>query len=446
MIESCYLLTIPSYLGIYNLKGPAMMLKCVKKILIILPLILISVLAIAQTTTPAPIQAEQPSIVPTAPNIDAAAYVLMDANSGKIIAEKNMDQRRPPASLTKMMTLYLAFQELQSGTVQLDSKVRVSKKAWQMGGSKMFIRVGNDVTLENLIQGIIVDSGNDACVATAEYIAGSEDAFVNMMNAEAKALGMNNTHYDDCTGMPHEDHYATAHDLAILARAIILNFPQYYQFFQQKWFTYNGIRQPNRNRLLWRYPGADGLKTGHTNAAGFCLVASAKKDNMRLITVILGAPTDEARSDDSIQLLTYGFRFFETNLIKQAGSIIASPRVWYGAEKTVPATVAQDFYVTTPRNQFQLIKTETMTQDDLIAPINKGQAVGNIEALLNGEVIASQPLIASIAVAKGGIWRKSVDHVAHLFHGWFKKPATTKATPVTQANTITPQLSTKAAS
>ena len=280
----------------------------------------------------------QPLLVATPPTINAKAYVLMDANSGQILAQKNMDQKQPPASLTKMMTLYVISHALQNGTIKLDDQVPVSEKAWRMSGSKMFIKVGTTVSVEDLIQGIIVDSGNDACVALAEYIGGSEQGFADMMNAETKALGMQNTHFLNSTGLPEgenfqTDHYSTAHDLAILGYALIRDFPEYYPWYKQKWFTYNKIKQPNRNRLLWRYPNADGLKTGHTDEAGFCLVSSAQSDNMRLIAVVLGAPTDEARATDSIHLLDYGFRFFTTHVIYKANTPIANVRVWNGKKQ-----------------------------------------------------------------------------------------------------------------
>ncbi len=382
--------------------------------------------------------ASLPTIIPAAPNINAKAYVLMDATSGKILASKNMDQRLPPASLTKLMTIYLTFQALKTGSISLNSKVTVSKKAWKMGGSKMFIRVGKQVTIDKLIQGVIVDSGNDACVQLSEYVGGSENAFVQMMNQEAQLLGMKNTHYTDSSGLPHPNHYATAHDLALLTQAIIRDFPQYYHYFGQKWLAYNGIRQPNRNRLLWRYPGADGLKTGHTTQAGYCLIGSALKNGMRLISVVMGTPTDEARSDDSIRLLTYGFRFYESHLIFQAGSAIASPRVWFGSASTVPAGVTQDLNITLPRGQFQKIQTTIKPDNNLKAPIKKGQTIGSVILTQNKQQIESVPLVALNSISKGGIFSRSMDHVTHLFHGWFGSDGSkTKNVSLTSQTTTT---------
>jgi serine-type D-Ala-D-Ala carboxypeptidase (penicillin-binding protein 5/6) len=361
----------------------------------------------------------QPSIIPSPPAINASAYVLMDANSGKILASKNMDQKLPPASLTKMMTMYVVSQQLANGNIKIDDNVRISKVAWKMGGSKMFVKVGNQVPVKDLIQGIVVDSGNDACVAMSEYVAGSQDSFTEMMNTQAKNLKMNDTNFTDCTGLSHPNHYSSAHDLALLAQAIINNYPEDYKWYSQKWFTYSGIKQPNRNRLLWRFPGTDGLKTGHTDKAGFCLVASAKKDNLRLISIVLGAPSDEARAQDSIKLLTYGFRFFQSKLLYKANETISKQRVWAGQNKTVPVGVVSDFYATVPFGQFQNIKTAVKANENLTAPIKKGQEVGQIIVTLQGKQIAQTPLLALSDDPQGGMWRRSVDYVAKIVHGWF---------------------------
>ncbi|MBX9705272.1 MAG: D-alanyl-D-alanine carboxypeptidase, partial [Gammaproteobacteria bacterium] len=251
-------------------------------------------------------------IVPSPPDIDAKAYVLIDANSGKVLATSNADARRQPASLTKLMTIYIAFRELAAGHIQLTDQVTISENAWKTGGSRMFVGVGSKVPLEDLLQGAIVASGNDSTTALAEYIGGTEPVFVQMMNQQAKQLGMNDTNYTDATGLPNPDHYSTANDLAKLANAIVHNFPQYYHYFGEKWFTWNGIRQPNRNRLLWRDDGVDGMKTGHTDEAGYCLIGSAQENGMRLISVVLGAPSENGRIEDSESLLKYGFRFYET--------------------------------------------------------------------------------------------------------------------------------------
>lgn len=360
-----------------------------------------------------------PAIVPAPPNINAKAYVLMDVNSGKIIAQKNMDQRVSPASLTKMMTLYLISQALHTGTIKLDDQVLISKEAWKMGGSKMFVKVGHRVPVKDLLQGIIVASGNDACVAMSEFVAGSQDVFTEMMNTQAQALGMSNSHFTDCTGLPNEDHYSTAHDLATLARALVLNFPEYYSWYKQKWFTYNGIRQPNRNRLLWRYPEADGIKTGHTKAAGFCLVSSAVKNGMRMLAVVMGAPMDETRANDSIHLLNYGFRFFRSYAIYQPDKVISNVRIWFGSQKWLPVGAQDGVYVTVPRGQFKNGKIVIQTQNNLRAPISAGQTIGNVVVLSQNQPIIQVPLVALTKVGKGGFFSRSIDHFEHLFHGWF---------------------------
>jgi D-alanyl-D-alanine carboxypeptidase (penicillin-binding protein 5/6) len=367
----------------------------------------------------------RPNIIPKSPKLPAKAYVLMDANSGQILVQKNMDQKLPPASLTKMMTLYLISQALQNGTITINDKALVSKKAWRMHGSKMFLGAKTRVSVRNLIQGIVVASGNDATVVMAEYIAGNESDFVEMMNAQAKALGLKNTHYVDSSGVSEsKEHVTTAHDLALLARALIVDFPDYYaSWYKQKWFKYNGIRQPNRNRFLWRYEGADGIKTGHTSQAGFCLVSSAEKNHTRLIAVILGAKSDERRFFESKVLLDYGFRFYDTYLVYQAGSAIAMPRVWYGATKTVPIGITQDLYVTVPAGQFQAVQTQIMVIKNIKAPIAKGQSVGEVVVTLKDEQIVSQSLIALHDDARGSLWRRMIDHIVHFFYDWFHHSA-----------------------
>lgn len=371
-----------------------------------------------------------PSIIPSPPALNAKAYVLMDANSGNIIAQKNMDQKLAPASLTKLMTLYLTFQALQNGSIKLTDKVLTSKQAWQMGGSKMFIKVGTEVPVEDLIQGVIVDSGNDACVALSEFVGGSESSFVNMMNQQAQLLGMTNTHYADSTGLPKPDHVATAHDLALLTRAIIINFPDYYKYFNQKWFKYNNITQPNRNRLLWRFDGADGLKTGHTDDAGFCLISSALRNGMRLISVVMGTPTDETRASESIQLLTYGFRFFKTNLIYQAGNPITTQKVYFGSPGNVNIGVSQDLYVTQPNGQFNNITAKLQLPKKLQAPLNKNDSIGQISILREDQTLTTVPLVALNPIKKAGIIKRGIDHISNLFHGWFGSDTTIKTIPV----------------
>jgi D-alanyl-D-alanine carboxypeptidase (penicillin-binding protein 5/6) len=359
---------------------------------------------------------EMPTINPIPPSLQAAAYILIDAQSGKIITQQNATVKRAPASLTKMMTLYVVSSALKSGQIRLDTEVPISEDAWRMGGSKMFVKVGQNVKVRDLIQGIIVDSGNDACVAMAEYLGGNEPSFASMMNQQAQELGMKNSHFTDSTGMPHPDHYTTAQDLAILARALIAHFPEYYGWYKEKWFTYAGIRQPNRNRLLWRDSSVDGIKTGHTEEAGFCLVASAKKDDTRLISVVLGDPSDSARASDSQALLNYGFHFFETHVVYNAGSAVENVSVLKGQKPTVSAGVVKNLYVTLPVNQYKNIVVTKDIPKNLSAPIKKGQVIGKIVIKLNNEVIATQPLVALEEDPQGGIWTRIKDSIRMMWN------------------------------
>lgn len=356
----------------------------------------------------------QPMLTPTAPNVDANGFILMDANSGNIIASKNPDQRMAPASLTKMMTSYIISVAIQSGRIHLTDMVPISKAAWQTGGSKMFVKVNDRVPVSDLMQGIIVDSGNDACVAMAEFVAGSQDAFVNLMNQQAALLGMTGTHFMDVNGLPDPGHYTTPRDMAKLAHALIMDFPQDYKWYSQKWFTYNNIKQPNRNRLLWRDPTVDGVKTGHTDEAGFCLVASALRNGTRLIAVVMGAPTDEARATDSEALLTYGYRFFETHKVYSSNTPITNARVWLGAENIIPVGVAHDVYITLPMGQYQHLKTHVTLFPTIKAPLKKGQPVGNIAIELNGDTVENTPLVALQNNPTGNLWQRVVDHIQLL--------------------------------
>ncbi len=380
----------------------------------------ISLNSLANTVIPVPIP-QQPVVTPGAPNIDAEGFILIDANSGKVLAEKNADTRMPPASLTKLMSLYIISTALKSGSIHATDKVRISKKAWQTGGSRMFVKAGSDVPVQDLMQGIIVVSGNDASVALAEYIAGTENAFADIMNAQAKNLGMNNSHFTDSTGMPNPNHYSTPRDLALLAQGLTKNFPEDYRLFSEKWFNYNGIRQPNRNRLLWRYQYADGLKTGHTDEAGYCLVASALKDGMRLISVVMGAPSDEVRTSDSMSLLAYGYRFFETHKVFDGATALTQARVWKGQQKEIGLGLNEDFYVTLPAGQYKNIKTNIQVEDSIKAPVTKGQVCGTVQVILNKQIFASQPLIALADNEKGGIWRRVIDAMHMGFHKIFSK-------------------------
>ncbi|MBX3709602.1 MAG: D-alanyl-D-alanine carboxypeptidase [Gammaproteobacteria bacterium] len=383
--------------------------------------LLFSTPVLANPIIPVPTRPQPLSYAPGAPNTQGTGFILMDATSGKILAEKNSNERVPPASLTKLMSLYIISDAIKNGQVKLDDKVHISVKAWKTEGSRMFVKAGDEVSVSDLLQGIIVASGNDAAVAMAEHIAGTEEAFTAMMNQQAKLLGMNNSHFTDSTGLPDPDHYSTAHDLAILTQAYIKNFPEEYSHYSEKWFAYNGIKQPNRNRLLWRYQYADGLKTGHTNEAGYCLVASAKKDGMRLISVVLGEPNDAARTEDSIRLLNYGFRFFETRKLYAAKTPVLHSRVWQGENIETPLGVQDDMYVTVPTGQYKKLVASLTITHPLKAPIIKGQPYGTVNIILNDQVVAKKSLIALENNPRGNLWRRASDTIRYNLNKYFSK-------------------------
>lgn len=368
---------------------------------------------------PTPTITANPLITPTAPTLNAKAYILIDVNSGKIIAEKNSEEKLPPASLTKMMTLYVISNALHNNQIHLTDMVRISQDAWKTGGSRMFVKAGQQVSIEELLKGIIVDSGNDACVAMAEHLGGSEAGFADIMNQQAKNLGMMNTHFTDSTGLPNADLYTTAKDLAILGRALINNFPEYYHWYKQKWFTFNGIRQPNRNRLLWRDNQVDGLKTGHTNEAGFCLVASAKRDNMRLLSVVLASPNETARADDSERLLNYGFRFFETHHLYKANTTLTELPLYKGVTDTLKIGLLQDEFITIPSGQYQRLSINTKTPKFAQAPIQQGSQVGEMIIRFDDKVIATEPLYALQSAPEGGFFTRAKDSIRLTFRRWF---------------------------
>ena len=353
-------------------------------------------------------------LIPPAPKIAASSYILMDFNSGKILAEKDADKPLPPASLTKLMTVYVVFRELASGHLSLDEKVTVSKKAWRTPGSRMFIEVGKQVSVEDLLKGVIIQSGNDASVALAEHVAGNESTFAALMNQNAERLGMLNTQFKNSTGLPEEGHYTTAHDLAILAQAIIKEFPEYYQWDAQKEFTYNNITQHNRNKLLWRDKSVDGLKTGHTEEAGYCLVASAKRNDMRLISVVMGTDSENARATESLALLNYGFRFFETRKLYDGQAPIIETRVYKGDQKKLQLGLAEDLYVTVPRRNVQDLKAETVVDNIIIAPVPKGAEKGLLRVTLLDQPVDSKPLIALNEIKKGSLFQRLYDEALLL--------------------------------
>ncbi|MGD0960241.1 MAG: D-alanyl-D-alanine carboxypeptidase family protein [Methylomonas sp.] len=354
-------------------------------------------------------QAASQIFTPSAPSVAASSYILTDFNSGRVLVEKDPDKRVAPASLTKIMTVYVVFRELKSGHLKLDEKVVISQNAWETGGSKMFVEVNKQVLVEDLLKGVVIQSGNDASVALAEHVAGSEGAFADMMNDQASRLGMSNSHFENSMGLPSQNHYTTARDLATLARALISEFPEYYRWDSQKEFTYNNITQQNRNLLLWRDASVDGIKTGFTDEAGYCMVASAKREDMRLISVVMGAASANARANESQSLLNYGFRFFETHRLYEASAPLAEARIRKGVTSKLQVGVAEDVYVTAPRKHFSELKAETQLDKAITAPINKGDAVGTLNITLDGETVLNKPLVAMDSVAEGGIFRRLYD-------------------------------------
>lgn len=353
--------------------------------------------------------------VPAQPKLAADSFLLIDFHSGRVLAEKNIHKKVEPASITKLMTAYVIYKEIEAGRLSVDEEVLISKKAWRMKGSKMFVEVGNKVKVDDLLKGIIVQSGNDATVAMAEHIAGTESAFADYMNQHARALGMLDTNFVNSTGWPHKDHVTTAADLAKLARALIREFPVQYQRYSEKEYTYNGIRQYNRNKLLWRDRDVDGIKTGHTESAGYCLVASAKRDDMRLISVVLGTNSEKAREAASQSLLSYGFRFYESNKLYSAGESLNSARIWKGEISELNLGLEKDLYVTIPRGQYKNLDAVMDVSANIEAPVEKGQQLGNVVVTFEGEELVSQPLIALQSVAEGSFFQRTKDQIIQLF-------------------------------
>ncbi len=353
--------------------------------------------------------------VPAAPMLPARAYILLDFHSGKVLAEQKADERMEPASLTKLLTAYTVFQALSSGKIKLADQVTISEKAWKSEGSRTFVRAGSKVSVEDLLKGMIVQSGNDATIALAEHTAGSEATFVTLMNQNAQLLGMKNSHFTNSTGLPDPDLYITARDIALLAHALIRDFPDYYQYYSMKEFSYNNIKQYNRNMLLWRDIGADGVKTGHTESAGFCLVSSALRDDMRLIAAVLGAKSEKERTDQSQELLNYGFRFFETQRLYSAAQSLKTTRIWKGASRELKLGLSEDLYVTLPRGQYGHLKAVMEMEKTIIAPAEKDNQYGMVKITLGDEVVAERPLVALQAVEQGGWWRRLVDSIRLWF-------------------------------
>ena len=353
--------------------------------------------------------------IPAPPQVAASSHLLIDFNSGHILDENNADQHLEPASLTKIMTASAVMRELAEGNIKLNDQVLVSEKAWRTPGSRMFIEVDKRVSVEELLEGMIIQSGNDASVALAEHVAGSEETFANLMNEHAQRLGMTNTHFVNSTGLPAEEHYTTARDVAIVSAATIREFPEYYQWYAVKEFTFNGINQHNRNKLLWRDDAVDGVKTGHTEAAGYCLVASAQKQGMRLISVVMGTSSENARARESLALLNYGFRFFETHRLYGIGEVLNRARVWKGAQESVALGLDETLYITIPRRQYKNLQAGMSIDPHLMAPVSKGQELGRVRITLNEELVKEVPLIALEAVNEGGLWQSAKDSVLLWF-------------------------------
>lgn len=356
-----------------------------------------------------------PRIIPKAPAVAANSYILMDHGSGRIISLKDADTPVAPASITKVMTAYVIFSELQEGNIKLEDRVTISEKAWRTPGSRMFIKVNTQVSVEDLLQGMIIQSGNDASVALAEFVAGSEETFAALMNQHAKELRMKNTHFTNSTGLPDPQHLTTARDLAILASALINKFPQYYHWYSTKEFSYNNITQPNRNKLLWRDKTVDGMKTGHTEDAGYCLLASALREEMRLISVVLGTQSENARAQETQKLLNFGFRFYQSHALYKADTPLKTVRIYKGEKEQLAVGVSRDMYVIVPRGQYNKLKPSINISDLIAAPVSKGQSLGQVEIRLDDKVIARAPVIALENIAEGSLWQQAIDSAIMLY-------------------------------
>ncbi len=373
----------------------------------LLSLVVFAVLVAAPTFADTPI--------PTAPTVDARAYIVIDYRTGKVLAAQEAGARLEPASLTKLMTAYIVFQELAAGKLKLDEPVVVSEHAWRSEGSRTFIELGKPVSVELLLLGMIVQSGNDATIALAERVAGTEETFVQLMNEYAKRLGMDGTHFENSSGLPSPQHYTTARDMALLAVAMIHDFPQYYKYYSVREFEHNGIKQQNRNGLLGRDPSVDGLKTGHTDSAGFCLVTSALRDGMRLVSVVLGSTSMKGRENASAALLNYGFTFYDTKLVIKGGAALGSTKVWKAAETPVDVGIKDDLYITLPRGQANDIKTSVDLQPRLIAPLGIDATVGQLRVFVGNQTLTTMPVHPLKNVAAGAWWRRLIDTILLWF-------------------------------
>ncbi|MFN3984686.1 MAG: D-alanyl-D-alanine carboxypeptidase family protein [Rhodocyclaceae bacterium] len=346
---------------------------------------------------------------PPPPALAANAWLLMDHSTGQVLVSHNPDERIEPASLTKLMTAYVTFAALKAGSISLEQEVSVSERAWRMEGSRMFIEPRMPVSVDQLIHGMIIQSGNDACVALAELIAGSEEAFVHLMNREAERLGMTNTRFANSSGLPDDNLYTTARDLGLLASALVRDFPEFYRLYSEKEYTYNKITQPNRNRLLWMDSTVDGMKTGHTSRAGYCLVSSAERGPRRLISVLLGAESETIRAQESLKLLNYGFQFFDTVKLYDAEQALSQFRVWKGKDNEVPVGFLNEFVMSLPKGQSERVAVTLTSVQPVLAPIQKGQTLGSMKLALDGETIGEYPVVALQDVEVAGFFGRSWD-------------------------------------
>jgi D-alanyl-D-alanine carboxypeptidase (penicillin-binding protein 5/6) len=387
-----------------------------KKILLLIIIAMaVPLSALAQRPSPPP----KGMPTPAAPTLGANSYILMDFNSGHVLVESKPDMPVEPASITKVMTSYVVFTELAAGNIQLGDLVEVSEAAWRTGGSRMFIEPGMEVTVEQLIKGMVIQSGNDASVALAEHLAGTETAFADLMNHYATQLGMTNSHFMNATGLPQQEHYTTARDVAILSVALIAEFPDYYHWYSEKEYSFNSIRQHNRNNLLWRDPAVDGLKTGHTQAAGYCLASSAKRDGMRLVSVVLGSGSESSRVSESQSLLNYGFRFFETVQLYKAGQELAQGRVWKGEGEQVRLGISDELFVTIPRGRYDDLDAQVEMRPEMIAPITEGEEVGQISIRLGDKEIVARSLVSLETINEAGFFGRTWDGMSMWIGGLF---------------------------
>ncbi len=377
-----------------------------------LSLLAVALLVLSETVAKA-------EAIPSPPQVPVRGYILMDYQSGNILANLKGDERMEPASITKLMTAYVVYKAVKTGKIHLDDPVTITEKAWRTPGSKMFVKVGSQVSVEDLLMGMVVQSGNDATVALAEYIAGSEETFAKLMNQEAERLGLKNSHFTNAPGLPDPNHYMSAHDIAILTRALIQDFPEQYPRYSVRSFKYNNIEQQNRNRLLLTDPSVDGVKTGHTESAGYCLVSSAKRNDTRLISVVLGAEKEKERFQASQALLNYGFSFFESRKLYDANAPIVTTRIWKGKGNELPLGVTQALYVTVPKGQAPQVSTTTTVQPTIIAPVQKDQPLGEIIVRLGDQEVSKTPLVALQDVPESGWFGRMIDAILLFFHSLF---------------------------